>query len=199
MAGFLGMPRREKGFDLLSAAVRLLGEETRNGALCFRLQAPAAYLEREGMSQVLGDLRTLADSGHAIECIGEDLDSEGYQALLQSCDFLVIPYRTETYARRSSLVPIEGLLYGKPLVMTAGLMVTASLPPDAGVVEFPDGDVVVLAMAIREMLANYSFHAAKAREIDPAWRGRHTPEGFVLTLHEWAGARTSEGPVPSCA
>ncbi len=186
VAGFLGMPRREKGFDVLVKAIRLLGEETSSGLLKFRLQAPADYMQHEGMTGELAELSSMAVAGHAIECIGENLDSDAYLALLQTCDFLVIPYRTAAYARRSSLVPIEGLLYGKPLVMTHGLLVSASLPPNSGIVEFTDGDADGLAKAIKEMLVHFEAKSAETRTIQPEWRHRYTADFFISKLYQFS-------------
>ncbi len=182
VAGFLGMPRREKGFDVLVAAIKELGPELECRKIQFRLQAPTAYLQLEQLNQEQQSLRCLQAEHSGIELVEEELDGAAYTALLRSCDFLIIPYRLASYARRSSLVPIEGLLHGKPLILTEGLMVNKSLPPDSGAVMFPDGDVKALAHAIRSMLSDFSINKALSKSISAQWKQRHSPEAFVESV-----------------
>ncbi len=182
VAGFLGMPRREKGFDILVQAIKKLEPELQSGAVRFRLQAPPAYLELERLNEEHKCLLKLKEEVAGIDLVEEELDGHAYTALLQSCDFLIIPYRVASYARRSSLVPIEGLLNGKPLILTKGIMVTESLPDDCGQLFFTDGDAASLAETIRTMISDFSMYSAKCNSISTEWKHRYSPEAFVETL-----------------
>jgi glycosyltransferase involved in cell wall biosynthesis len=186
VGGFLGMPRREKGFDVLVEAIKAMEAELRNGSLRFRLQAPSSYLRMEKLNEEQQTLLRLQAETKAIDLVEQELDGAAYAALLESCDFLIIPYRSAAYARRSSLVPVEGLLNGKPLILTEGLLVTKSLPEDCGLLVFPDGDCDALVRNIRLMISGYPVILEKCESISKEWRQRYSPQAFVESLNGMA-------------
>lgn len=187
VGGFLGMPRREKGFDILVRAAKILSNEISNGDLALRLQAPPAYLLREGYGEEIMILNQLAAAHSNLTLIEEEIDGPSYRELVAGCDFVIVPYRLAAYSRRSSLVPVEALLHGKPLVITKGLMVLGSLPENAGLVLFEDGDPASLADAIREMAANTAKYRLLAEAIPQEWKNRYDPRNFADAIHKLAG------------
>ena len=53
-----------------------------------------------------------------VEFLNESLDAEAYGALLDRSDFVVLPYRSESYHQRLSRVAIEAAGKGIPLIYT---------------------------------------------------------------------------------
>jgi len=188
VGGFLGMPRREKGFDILVQAALILSKELSESRLGLKLQAPPSYLQHEEYKEEIMILHNLVADQPNVIVVDRELDGPAYQNLLAECDFIIVPYRLVAYARRSSLVPIEALLHGKPLVVTRGLMVLDALPENAGIVLAEDGDSESLAGAIREMVNNLESYRSQSESIAPEWKDRYSPEKFAAAIHGIVGS-----------
>ena len=180
-----GEMRAEKGIDVLLAALADLHEPLAAGRLGFTFQTylnpvhpdPVAVRARAGL---LGLARQYAPG--TITLVDEPLASDAYHRLLARCDAVVLPYRRQSYALRSSGVLMESLALGKPIVTTAGTWL--DLQRQAHGVGFgsPDGDAPGLADAVRRLLTDYPRLAQEAAARREAWRRFHNPENYLETV-----------------
>lgn len=109
-----GFARYEKGTDLLQEAIEELEDEKRlNSEVRFVLQWPEGFFLPNG--EYLEASAKLEESGRVIY-LNEGLSPEEYESVLGECDFVILPYRRNSYQNRVSRVAIESAGMGKPLI-----------------------------------------------------------------------------------
>lgn len=136
---FIGRLDRQKGFDIVNAAVADLGD-----SVCVRAAG----------SPIVGD-QTAAPISANVELLGW-LTPGQIEAQLEACDMLVAPSRWEAFG----LIALEGMRAGKPVVATD----VGGLPEvvDGGVsgVLIPPEDVAALREAILTLGADVGARQA---------------------------------------
>ncbi len=111
-----GFARHEKGNDLLQDAAKELLARPGNERLRFVMQWPEPFEMPDGT--LLGPDPALL-SHKRVELLNENLDSEAYEKLLTRTDFVILPYRRNSYHLRVSRVAIEAASRGIPLIYTS--------------------------------------------------------------------------------
>jgi len=182
VVGILGMPRREKGFDLVVKLIKKIYEKNNPRNFKFLIQAPVAAAASEGLASNLQLLVEIEKKSSIIEIIKKPTSPFEHSCLIHKCSFLLIPYRLFSYSKRGSLIPIEGLLHEKPLLMTKGLMVERDLPPLKVASFFEDGNIYSMEEAINELADNYEKYKIEMQEISDDWKKKYSPQTFVSEI-----------------
>lgn len=118
--GWLGEARLTKGFHLLPDLIDALLARSAGPAARFLVQVSTrkAVPEVDAAAERLIELqRCLPDH---VEVVSGALGEAGYGACLQRCDALLLPYDPTVYARRGSGLLVDGLVAGKPMLVSAG-------------------------------------------------------------------------------
>jgi len=111
-----GFARHEKGSDLLHDAILKILESPLADRFRFILQWPLPFGMPDG-STMSPDPRLENDP--RVELLNASLDAEAYAGLLARTDFVILPYRSQSYRQRLSRVAIEAAGAGIPLIYTA--------------------------------------------------------------------------------
>lgn len=176
----LGLPRREKGFHWLPALADALRHELEHARICFVVQVGAESCESEDLADSVTALRQIPN----VELIESALGPEQYLHTLQRADIVFTPYTLSGYAQRLSWISIEGLALGKPVVITANTLAADMLRQlDCGVA-VAEGDVLAMAAAIREIIANYREHEHRAHLAAQRFREENSSDRFFARLDE---------------
>lgn len=175
--GYLGDARDEKGFDLLPEVVRL----SRKGRpLRFVLQVNLNTLEGDpGARAAVAELAAV--DGPGVERVAGPLSADRYRALFARTDIVLLPYRPQAYAARSSGVLMEAIAAGLPSVVTPGgwMEATLKLSGDrpAGVAAAPEP--AALAAALQQVAGDWARYAGGARALREVLRPRLDPAELV--------------------
>jgi glycosyltransferase involved in cell wall biosynthesis len=176
----LGDARTEKGFVLLTEAIRRLQRAGALGRLEFVIQANIASPVYASLAAPRADLARLGPP--AVRLIDRVLPREEYARLLGDADLVLLPYSRRVYYARTSGPFTEALAGGKPVIVTADTWMSEELEQYGAGLTFRDGDPSDLADAIlqgRDRLPELS-RAARARRT--AWLHRHSPSALARTL-----------------
>lgn len=126
-----GFARHEKGNDLLQEAILGVLGESESDRLRFVMQWPEAFALPDGRL-LTADARLAGDS--RVRLVNESLNGAAYEALLRESDFVILPYRRNSYHHRVSRVAIEAASRGIPLIYTSGTWTEeVAEPADCGV------------------------------------------------------------------
>jgi glycosyltransferase involved in cell wall biosynthesis len=130
---YLGGARVEKGFHLISGAMRFL-QKAYPGKILWRLQAPlSGGLEEPEVIEARREMTSVRDG--SIELVERNLTSAEFQSLLLSADIVLLPYLREFYRARSSGILVQVLAAGKPVIVPSGTWLS-SQTNETGAVEF---------------------------------------------------------------
>ncbi|HLG42140.1 MAG TPA: glycosyltransferase [Planctomycetota bacterium] len=171
---YAGAARRDKGFDRLVDLVELLRE--RGSDLPVVAQACGDYFGKVD-SETAGDLRRLARSGYScLRTIADPLGTPDFLALFSGAICLQL-YCAEDFADRVSVVTLDALSSGAPIVTVAGTWMARQVERfEAGCAleEASGGELLLEAIEkIRRDYHRYRSNAIRAgetlqREHDPA-------------------------------
>jgi len=178
---FLGHMRLEKGFGLLSKAIRQLHEQGKMDRIRFVLQAIVKHEQgfdvMQSQLQELINLRLLN-----VQIISEPQDQDEYVRLLKDSNFVLLPYAQEAYYSRTSGPFTEALAFGKPVIVTDNTWMSDQLERHGAGIKFRDQDVDDLARAICEARDNCHDLTRKAYERRQNWLDYHNPYNFITEL-----------------
>lgn len=175
----LGDARKEKGFDILVDAIINAASSTLGQELVFKVHCPVHATHRE-MQRHVNRLSKLALGN--VHLIPDFLAAQEYYSLLDSADIVVMPYRQESYACRTSGPLIEAMAAGKIVIGTERTWLDEKISEYGGGLTFRDGDSESLSATImaahreRIILREKAAHGAKAV------RAEHNPEHFLDCL-----------------
>jgi glycosyltransferase involved in cell wall biosynthesis len=114
--GFYGFARHEQGVDVLMRALELLkGQEHLNAE--FRVLWPQGFHMPDGTWLERSMFYHL---GPNVRFIEHPLSPTEYQQALADTDWLVLPYRSNSYKGRCSRVSIEACVMGIPVIYSKG-------------------------------------------------------------------------------
>jgi glycosyltransferase involved in cell wall biosynthesis len=175
-----GFARHEKGTDLFQDAIRIILSRPDADRFRFILQWPDPFAMPDG--EMLGpDLTLLSDP--RVEFLNQNLSSSEYASLLERSDFILLPYRRNSYHHRVSRVAIEAAGYGIPIIYTKGTW-------SEEVAELAECGVPIMGESAREVAdailqATESFSGLKNKAIAGASRvvGYHSVQTFRKILH----------------
>lgn len=172
----LGDARMEKGFDVLVDAIVQLSTTSLEQELSFKVHCPVHVTHMEMAQHV--------DRLHALEwdklgLIREFLSEQEYFSLLNMADIVVMPYRQESYACRTSGPLIEAMTAGKIVVGTEQTWLSEKISEYGGGVTFHDGDADSLSAAIITAHRNRAALLEKACIGAQRVRSENNPEHFL--------------------
>jgi glycosyltransferase involved in cell wall biosynthesis len=172
-----GFARHEKGNDLLQDAIAAIIGEPGSDRMKFVMQWPEPFALPDGRLLTV-DPRLAKDS--RVRLVNESLGGDAYEALLSESDFVILPYRRNSYHHRVSRVAIEAASRGIPMIYTTGTW-TAEIAELAGcgvciAEEAPES----VAKAIRDGVSQ----AEKLRNLARAGAEKVSRFHSVATLRE---------------
>jgi glycosyltransferase involved in cell wall biosynthesis len=184
----LGDARKEKGFDILVDAIITAASSKLGGELVFKVHCPvhATHLE---MQRHVDRLSKLAPGNvHLIQAF---LSAEEYYSLLESADIVVMPYRQESYASRTSGPLIEAMAAGKIVIGTDRTWLSEEIAKYGGGLTFRDCDSDDLSLAIMTAHRDRTILLELASSGSKAVRAEHNPENFLDCLADIAMPRAT--------
>lgn len=175
----LGDARKEKGFDILVGSIISLSSSEPSRDLVFVVHCPVHSTHHE-MQRHVDRLSKLALAN--VRLIQEFLTAGEYYSLLDSADIVVMPYRRENYASRTSGPLIEAMAAGKIVIGTDQTWLSEKIAEYGGGLTFGDGDVEGLSMAIIAAHRDRTILLEKACCGAKAIRAEHNPDNFLDRL-----------------
>lgn len=116
--GFYGFGRYEQGVDILQEAVRIFLDLHPDASVKFRIiWMGDGFLLPDG-TRIEPDMK-LENTGKVV-FYRNVVSKQEVLSLLDSTDWVLLPYRLSSYDRRSSLVATDALLRGIPAIYTKG-------------------------------------------------------------------------------
>ena len=177
---YMGDAREEKGFELLPAVVRscVADDSLANVEFVFQAFVSSHYHQRMGMViEELGRLKL-----PQVHLIKKALSPDGYQALLNSADLVLLPYDASTYRGRTSGPFVEAICANKPVVVPRESWMSEQLGESEAGATFQSGSVPDLSRAVIGVLGNLDAHTRAATELGQKFREYHNPENFLASL-----------------
>jgi len=178
--GFLGHSRRERGFHLLPEAAKLV----RTRGVRFELVVQINHNHFEP-STIKADKKLRSQP--SVSTIIGPIEREDYHRVLQSCDVILLPYDPTMYRARGSGLFSEAILYGKPLVVTAGTAMEKAANRGECVAESCEFNSFSLARAMNQVCSHYAEFAKSARKAARKWRKRNNVGMFCKELLAFGG------------
>lgn len=175
----LGDARREKGFDILVDAIIRVSSSNLGREFVFMVHCPVHATHHE-MQRHVDRLCQLALSN--VRLIQAFLSAEEYYSLLNAADIVVMPYRQESYASRTSGPLIEAMAAGKIVIGTDRTWLSEKIAEYGGGMTFSDGDIEGLSMAIVAAHRDRAVLLEKACRGAKTVRAEHNPEHFLDCL-----------------
>lgn len=174
----LGLPRREKGFHLISHVVEALEERISAGEIKFVIQTGDPNEDHEALDAAIAWLRMRT----GVELIEKTLDPREYLDELLKCGAVLTPYLKESYSRRLSWITIEGAALAKPVLVTDGTLAADFLDSFCAGIIFRDQDVPGIVAAIARLSENYDSYLDQAIQAGYALREANSAEKFFFTV-----------------
>lgn len=184
-AVYLGDARVEKGYRHLPRAVSYLWREyLATKRLEFTIQSNFNMPGGEpGILQACQELTAMP--GSAVKLLHDPLSAEEYNAIINACDIVVVPYAPGPYQLRSSGVLVEALAFGKVVVTSSGSWMATQVTGDHAVlVSDPDE----LGPAIAEAVERFDDLSAGALARQEYWRLWSSGDHFIRHLLDVAEA-----------
>lgn len=174
---FLGEARREKGVHLLSDAFGSLLQKYRH--LRLTVQTSCLY-------DVDGEfVRNLQQLSQRVTLQTEALFEANYDRCIGAADVVLIPYDPASYGRRTSLIFLEAVGAGIPVLTTKGTwMHDESLRLGIGDVAIEEFTSRSVAEAVEKLMAHWPRVLANANKAKRMIRNRHNPSRFVDAMLE---------------
>lgn len=121
--GFYGFARHEQGVDVLMRALEIL---QRRGELTadFRVLWPQGFRLPDGSWM---DRQMFGGLGTNVQFLESPLSPAEYRQAMAETDWLILPYRSNSYEGRCSRVSIEACVLGIPVIYTRGTDLEAVL------------------------------------------------------------------------
>ncbi len=174
-----GFARHEKGSDLLQDAILRIGQSEWGAGLRFVIQWPEALAMPDG-SMKQRDERLLGDS--PVEWRNENLNAVQYHALLDRSDFVILPYRSDSYHHRLSRVAIEAAGKGIPLIYTRHTWTREVAELAGGGTPILDESAEAVVEALKSAVGNAGFLKAEAKRGMERVKAFHSAETFRSRL-----------------
>ena len=171
----LGGARGDKGFDLLPALVEALAPDyLATGRARLLIQSNYSLSREEPL--MAASRRRLARHPEWVQLINHTLDHDDFETTLFRTDILLLPYRTQTYLRRSSSLLIQAMVSGIPTVVPEGTWLAAEAPPGA---HMAFGNKLTLEQAVCSAIDAYPALSDAARAAAVAARDGSTARKLV--------------------
>lgn len=158
--GFYGFARHEQGVDVLMRALEIL---QRRGELTaeFRVLWPQGFPMPDGVWMDRHMFEHLRPNVRFIEC---SLSPTEYIQALAETDWLILPYRSDSYEGRCSRVSIEACVMGIPVIYTKGTDLETVLATNGAGIGVVEEDPEALADGILEALIHNDLYQRAAKD-----------------------------------
>lgn len=176
-----GFARHEKGSDLLQDAIVQILAGPYAERFHFVLQWPEPFALPDG---VILDAHPSLRQHPSVEFIDGNLDAVAYGALLDRSDFVILPYRRNSYHHRLSRVAIEAAGKGIPLIHTSRTWTDEVAEIAGGATPIHHETSQGIADALVEAADHAESRRAAARMGAAAIRKLHSAESFRRALPE---------------
>jgi hypothetical protein len=174
-----GFARHEKGSDVLQDAIVELFRATPELPARFILQWLHPFKTPDGLTvSPAGELL----QNPRVQVIDRKIESEEYARLLHRSDFVVLPYRPDSYHARVSRVAIEASCMGKPLLVSKDTWLEDHVHQFGAGLTFRSDSVSDLIASIREATASHSELTRQARSRAADARDYYSVRSFRETL-----------------
>lgn len=174
-----GPSRYEKGTDRLLDAIRLV-EGKLTSPIEFTLQWAQAFARPDG-TMIGPDDAVSSDPHIKFRILREPLSSQQYTDELRRADYIILPYRRETYYARISGVAVEAMLLAKPIIYTRNTWV-GTIAEQFGVGIAVDDDVESVARGIQGLSTHDDQYSQTAREQSSRVAEYFSAESFARKL-----------------
>lgn len=191
---FLGDARHEKGYDLIS---RWLVQAPDSFTFDIQIRSDLNAINKIENPLSLEMWKAAALSNGKINLLFGPLQESEYIRTLHRVDFILIPYRRESYSKRSSGIFFEALAAGLPVLITSGLAVQAEAEHSGAAVYFDDGVEDSFHNALREMKLRYNELKRNAERAAAYLETTHTPRAILNRLAETRVCSENRGNAPS--
>lgn len=177
---FLGDAREEKGFELLPAVLHAYSSGHYAERVEFVLQAFISSPYHQRMGRVIEEIER--SGARNVTLLKRALSSADYDSLLQTADFVLLPYDAATYAARTSGPFIEAICADKAVIVSRHTWMSDLLDgSDAGLL-FQSGHAADLVRAVGLAIDHAPSHQAAARELGKRFRAWHNPGTFLRAV-----------------
>lgn len=174
-----GPSRYEKGTDRLLDAVRFI-EGKRASPVEFTLQWADAFARPDG-TMVRPQDAISSDPRIKFRVLREPLSSQQYTDELCRADYIILPYRRETYYARISGVAVEAMLLAKPIIYTENTWV-GTIAEHFGLGIAVDDNVESVARAIQGLSTDDDRYSRSARTQSARVAEYFSAESFARKL-----------------
>lgn len=187
---FVGEARQEKGAHLIPEAFKNLLGILPDAHLTF--QTSCLFDMNSGFVDALNQL-----SPH-VSLLGDALSAQEFEDAIASADVLLLPYDAKEYRLRTSLIFLEAVGAGKPVIVSKNTWMHRMLlelgMPDIGVEEFSSQG---LFDSMQTLLAQWPDVVSKSAEAATNLRQRHNPTRFVEAVLDAASGAMRVDPAQS--
>lgn len=170
-----GFARYEKGADLLQEGVLELARPKAALGFQLMLQWLQPFQMPDGSRMAL---RPEFAALPGVRVLDRELNEAEYRLLLAEADWLVLPYRPESYHARVSRVAIEAATWGLPMIYTPGTWVEELCREHGAGVPVSELSATGVAAALRQAVAEHATQSVRAAGRAAAARAFHSVANF---------------------
>lgn len=173
----LGNARGEKGFSEIVEAIDILSKKHDTRNFYFTLQC------NDPSSDVAAAVKRLKENcPENVRLIDKPLNTKEYEELLESADFVLLPYHKSVYSARTSGPFLEAVTAGKPVIITADTWMSDVLSLSLGGIVIHDLSAENLVKGILEALKRCEELSRRAEQGARRLLKAHNPQNLVLHL-----------------
>lgn len=156
VVGWLGDPRTEKGASLLPEIIETVCKSQDGKNIKFILQCEGK--KKRWLREINSKLDTFSS---VIEKLPSGASRSDYWKAFHRCNIILIPYSAEAYPpERGSMVAVEAMIAGKPIVSTPGTFAASMITEKTGVIA---SEAQSLAAGILEIARRFGVFETEAR------------------------------------
>jgi glycosyltransferase involved in cell wall biosynthesis len=178
--GYLGHPRKERGFHLLPEAVKICNQKQLPFELVVQIRDNNYDLA------VVRATELLRAQTNVYSIIGP-LEGPQYYRVLDSCDAILLPYSPNMYRARGSGLYTEAIIYGKPIIVTAGTPMARAAERAECVARLCTFNSSSLAATMIDVAKCFDELGPRAVEVGRAWHQTNNAVEYCRRILEFAG------------
>lgn len=159
--GSYGFARHEQGSDLLQEAVARFLETDPHANVRFHIYWPNEGFLVDGKHI---DANTVLEATGKVVFYRSKVSKEDTLRLMEETDWILLPYRKDSYAKRSSLLATDAICLGLPGIFTEGTFLQFLFEEYGAGFSIKDADVDGIVAAIRKAVADAERYGERARQ-----------------------------------
>ncbi len=185
VAVYAGNVQANKGFDLIVDWLAKTNLEREN--IVFRCRSLVSYYQKIHLDWVKS-----ISLNPQVELIEGTLTDQEYIDLIESADFILIPYKSYAFKGRTSGIFVDALERCKPVVVASDTWMGDITRRFENGVVFKDGDVESFAEKINSLVENFAQYQEKANTAKQIWNATNGIDNFIKILKPQTVTITSE-------